>query len=208
MQRQTAKEVGRWVKRVEEKTLHANRLNIGPRLIMCFVFIILTMLGADAVVLWQFHLVHAQAERLNGIDQKLVTLLRVRTSLLAFYAGLEALAQTEDPGLLVTGAGPLRTAALEDLQRARSALSLLPSDLQQDPTILPTLHVIQSALPSQLEAITTLATSGDWRAVHLRLSNQVRPLESLISALVEKVDHEAATGPIGGRLQGICARRV
>ena len=93
--------------------------------------------------------------------------------------------------LLVTGAGPLRTAALEDLQRARSALSLLPSDLQRDPTILPTLHVIQSALPSQLEAITTLATSGDWRAVHLRLSNQVRPLESLISALVEKVDREA-----------------
>jgi len=27
--------------------------------------------------------------------------------------------------------------------------------------------------------------------VHLRLTNQVRPLESLTSALVEKVDHEA-----------------
>ena len=104
---------------------------------------------------------------------------------------MEGLAHTEDAGLLVTGAGPLRTAALEEMQRARTALSLLPSDLQRDPNILPTLQVIQSALPSQLEAITTLATSGDWRAVHLRLSNQVRPLESLTSALVEKVDHEA-----------------
>jgi len=191
MQRHTATEFGRWVKRAGEKTFHADRLNIGPRLILCFVFIILMMLGADAVVLWQFHSVQAQAERLNGIDQKLVALLHVHTSLLAFYAGLEALAQTEDASLLVTGAGPLRTAALEDMQRARSAISLLPSDLQQDATILPILDVIQSALPSQLEAVTTLATSGDWRAVHLRLANQVRPLESMTSALVERVDHEA-----------------
>ena len=192
MQRHTATEFGRLVKRVEEKTLHSARLNIGSRLIFCFVFIILVMLSADAVVLWQFHLVNAQGERLNGIDQKLVALLRVHTSLLAFYAGLEGLAQTQDASLLVTGAGPLGTAALEEMQRARTALSLLPSDLQRDPTVLPTLQVIQSALPPQLEAITTLAASGDWRALQLRLSNQVRPLETLTSALVEKVDHEAA----------------
>jgi PAS domain S-box-containing protein len=191
MQRHTATEFGRWVKGVEEKTFHADRLIIGHRLIVCFVFIILVMLGADAVVIWQFHVVQAQAERLNGIDQKLVALLHVHTSLLAFYAGLEALAQTEDASLLVTGGGPLRTAALEDMQRARSALSLLPSDNQLDPIVLSTLQVIHSALPSQLEAITTLATSGDWRAVHLRLANQVRPLESMTSALVERVDHDA-----------------
>src|SRR6266403_1352994 len=66
-----------------------------------------------------------------------------------------------------------------------------PFELQRDPTILPTLHAVQSALLWQPEAITALATSGDWRAVHLRLMNQVRPLESLTSELVEKVDHEA-----------------
>jgi PAS domain S-box-containing protein len=64
-------------------------------------------------------------------------------------------------------------------------------DPRRDPAVLPTLHVIQSALPSELEAITTLAASGDWRAVHLRLANQVRPLEDLASDLVEKVEHEA-----------------
>ena len=42
----------------------------------------------------------------------------------------------------------------------------------------------------KLEAIATLATSGDWRAVRLRLANQVAPLESLTSALVENVDRE------------------
>jgi PAS domain S-box-containing protein len=187
----TATELNRWVKSAEAKTLHAGRLNIGPRLILGFVFIILSMLAADAVVLWQFHLVRTQAERLNDIDQKLVAVLRVHSSLLAFHDRLDALADSEDAGGLVTEAGPLRTAVLEDIRRATSALSLLPLDLQQDPAILPTLHVIQSALPSQLEAVTTLAASGDWRAVHLRLENQVRPLESLTSRLVEKVDHEA-----------------
>jgi PAS domain S-box-containing protein len=192
MQRHTATEFGRLVKRVEEKTLHPARLNIGSRLILCFVFIILVMLGADAIVLWQFQVVHAQSERLNAIDQKLVTLLRVHASLLEFYAGLEAVAQTEDAGLLVKEAGALRTIALNDIQHAVSSFSLPQPDLERDPNFLPTLHVIQSSLTSQLETIIKLATSGDWRAVQLRLSNQVRPLESMTSELVEKVDRDAA----------------
>src|SRR6202140_2722287 len=179
-----------WVEYAEAKTLHAGRLNIGPRLILGFVFIILSMLAADAVILWQFHMIRIQAGRLNDVDQKLVAVLRVHTGLLAFHDQLEGLADAEDADRLLIEAGPLRTAVLEDIRRATSALSLAPFDPRRDPTILPTLHVIQSALPSELEAITTLATSGDWRAVHLRLAKEVTPLESLTSALVENVDHE------------------
>src|SRR5467141_5368588 len=187
----TATELNRWVKSAEAKTLHAGRLNIGPRLILGFVFIILSMLAADAVVLWQFHVVRTQAERLNDIDQKLVAVLRIHTSLLTFHDKLEAFAQSEDASRLETEAGPLRAAILEDTHRAMVALNLLPSELQRDPAIMPTLLTIQRALPPQLKAITTLATSGDWRAVRLRLANQVPPLESLTSALVEKVAYEA-----------------
>jgi PAS domain S-box-containing protein len=159
-------------------------------LTLCFVFIILSMLGGDAVVLWQFHLVRDQAERLNGFDQKLVAVLRVHTSLLAFHDRLEALADSEDAGQLVAEAGTLHTAFLSETQRAESALSFLPSDPRQDPSSLPTLEVIQSSLQSQLDAITSLATAGDWRAVHTRLATEVHPLESLTSSLVEKVDRE------------------
>jgi PAS domain S-box-containing protein len=187
----TATALNRWAKSADVKTLHAGRLNIGPRLIVGFVFIILSMLAADAVILWQFHLVRTQAERLNGIDQKLVAVLRVHTSLVAFHDLLEDLADSQDANRLVTEGGPLRVAVLEDITRAMSVLSRLPFDLQRDPTILPTLHAVQSALSWQPEAITTLANTGDWRAVHLRLTNQVRPLESLTSELVEKVDHQA-----------------
>src|SRR5882757_8115051 len=182
--------LNRRVKSSAERAVYAGRFNIGPRLILGFVFIILSMLAADAVVLWQFHLVRTQAERLNGIDQKLVAVLRVHTSLLVFRDRLEELTDSQDIGRLVAEGGFLRTAVLEDTRRAMSALSLPPFDPQRDPTILPTLHVIQSALPTQLEAITTLATSGDWRAAHLRLANEVTPLESLTATLVENVDHQ------------------
>jgi len=186
----TATGLNRWLKSAGEKTLHAGRLNIGPRLILGFVFIILAMLAADAVILWQFQMIRMQAGRLNDVDQKLVAVLRVHTGILAFHDRLDGLADAEDADRLLIEAGPLRTAVLEDIRRATSALRLAPFDPRRDPTILPTLHVIQSALPSELEAITTLATSGDWRAVHLRLTNQVRPLETLTSELVEKVDHQ------------------
>jgi PAS domain S-box-containing protein len=150
------------------------------------------MFAADAVILWQFHEVRIQAGRLNDIDLKLVAVLRVHTNMLAFHDRLDEFADDEDADRLVKEAGPLRTAVLEDIRRATRILNLPPFDPRRDPTILPTLHVIQSALPSELEAITTLATSGDWRAVHLRLAHEVRPLESLTSELVEKVDREVA----------------
>jgi PAS domain S-box-containing protein len=188
----TATRLNRWVESAESKTVHSGRLAIGSRLILGFLFIILSMLAADAIILWQFYVVRAQAMRLNDIDQKLVAVLHVHTGLLAFHDQLEGLADAEDAHRLLMEAGPLRTAVLEDIRRATNALSIPTSDPLRDPTILPTLRVIQSALPSQLEAITTLAASGDWRAVHLRLSNQVRPLEYLASALVEKVEHEAS----------------
>jgi PAS domain S-box-containing protein len=198
----TQKQLNRSATIADSKTLRAGRLNIGPRLILGFVLIIVSMLAADVVILWQFHLVRTQAERLNGIDQKLVAVLRVHTRLVTFHDRLEDLADSQDVSRLVTEGAPLRAAVLEDTNRAMSALTRLPSDLQRDPTILTTLHAVQSALLWQPEALTTLATSGDWRAVHLRLANQVRPLESLTSELVEKVDREA------GKEQAQTARNI
>ena len=106
MGRPTGTGWSRWLKSAEARTRSVGRLNIGPRLILGFVFIILSMLVADAVVLWQFHVVRTQAGRLNDIDQSLVSVLRVQSSLLAFYDRLDALADAEDAGRLVTEAAP------------------------------------------------------------------------------------------------------
>jgi nitrogen fixation/metabolism regulation signal transduction histidine kinase len=183
-------ELARLANQAGEKTFHLRRLNIGPRLTLGFALIILAMLAGSAVLLWQFHLVRVQSERLSGVDQELIAVLQVHTNLMSLYERLDALAQSENAAGLLTEAESLRDTLLEDTQHSRNALSRLPSEVQLEPTLLPTLEAIQGDLPPQLDAITALAKSGDWEAVRLRLANEVRPLESRTSALVQSVDRE------------------
>jgi PAS domain S-box-containing protein len=164
------------------------RLNIGPRLLVCFVLIILSMLAGDALVLWQFQIVRLQAQRLKDYDEELVAVLRVHANLLAVHEKLEAVANIEDAGRLIAEVGPLHKTFVEDAERARSVLHSLPASIQSDPSILSTLEVVDRTLESQFEEISDLATVGDWSAVRLRLTNQVHPLEVLTSNLVERVN--------------------
>ena len=168
------------------------RLNIGPRLALCFVLIIVAMLIGDAIVLWQFQTVRNQAGRLNGYDQEFVAVLRVHESLLSFHDKLEALADDQDPVRMANEAVPLGQAFVNDTQSAKAILASLPAGIQADSSILPTIEIVRRTLQSQLEEMTELAVNRDWNAVHRRITNQVRPLEFLTSSLVEKVDREIA----------------
>ena len=165
------------------------RLDIGPRLTLCFVVIILLMLGGNGLLLWQFHLVRAQEARVTGVGQELIAVLRFQTDLLSFHARLDELAQSENIDRLTKEAEPLAAVLREDAERTRGALTHLSAEAHLDPTLLPTLEAIESALPSQLDAITALATAGDWHAVRLRLANEKKPLEAQTSALVRNIDH-------------------
>jgi PAS domain S-box-containing protein len=167
------------------------RLNIGPRLVLCFVLIILSMFAGDAVVLWQFQIAQLQAARLKGYNEELVSVLRVHSNLLVFHDSLEALANDEDAPRLASEAKRLTGVFAEDTQRVRNALSFLPPGAEPD-SILPTLEIVQRTLASQMEEITDLAALGQWNTVRLRIANQVRPLEFLTSALAEKVDREVS----------------
>jgi len=179
-----------WAKKAGESTFHLHRFNIGPRLTLCFLCIILALLVGNAVSLWQFHLARTQADRLSGVDQELIAVLQAHTSLMSFYERLDVLADSEDTGQLVREVEAVRKAVLQESQRSRDALSRLPPEVQLDPALLPTLLSIQDSLPAELEAITALARSNEWGAVRLRLTNQVRPLESRSSDLVENIDRE------------------
>jgi PAS domain S-box-containing protein len=179
-----------WAKKVSESTFHLHRFNIGPRLTLCFFLIILALLVGNAVSLWQFHLARTQADRLNGVDQELIAVLQAHTSLMSFYERLDAFTHSENTGQLVREVEALRNAILQEGRRSRDALSRLPAGVQLDPALLPTLLSIEDTLPAELEAITALAQSNEWDAVRLRLANQVRPLESRSSELVESIDRE------------------
>jgi PAS domain S-box-containing protein len=168
------------------------RLNIGPRLTIGFGIIVLAMLIANAVLLWQLHQGRAQAERLSGVDQELIGVLQAHVDLMSFYERLDLLAQSRNAALLVNEAQALRNALIVDRQHSADVFSHLPPEVRLDPTLLPTLEAIQEALPAQLEAVVDLAKSNEWEAVRLRLANQVRPLESTSSALVENISRQVA----------------
>ena len=171
-------------------TRFLRRLNIRPRLNLCFAFIIMAMLAGNAVLLWQFNRARAQAERLTRVDQKFIAVLQAHINLVQFHERLDALADSDDSPLAVSALEALRREVDDGSRRSKDALSRLPVETPSDATSLPTLIAIQDILPAQLEAVTALAGSGDRRAVRLRLTNQVRPLEALSSSLVDALDRD------------------
>jgi PAS domain S-box-containing protein len=169
------------------------RLAIGPRLVLCFALIILSMLVGDVIVLWQFHTVRAQAERLNDYDEELVTVLNVYSDLLRFRDALESLAKAKSAERLKFETQSMNAAFAEDVLLARNALLAVQSEDVSDPTNLPTLAIVQSTLRSQTASMIDLAEADDWQALQSRLANKSRPLEFNASALAERVNREVKT---------------
>jgi PAS domain S-box-containing protein len=166
------------------------RVNIHRRLTLCFVFVIVLMLVGNGVLLWQLHLIRVQVERLNGVNEELIEVLRVHTGLLSFYERLGVLARSEDSARLLKESATLRKGLLDDAQRTLAAFYHLPPEMEVDQTVLPTLESIERTLPSHLDAIAAAAASGEWDAVRFRIERQVQPLESLSSELVKDVTRE------------------
>jgi PAS domain S-box-containing protein len=177
-----------WTRKIGEKILSIHRLNIGRRLTLGFVSIIFLMFAGNAILLWEFGQAEVQAERLGGVDQELIAVQQAHIGLMSFYERLDMLAQSKNTSLLVSEVEALRDAHLEGSRRSQNAISRLPQEVQTDPTLLPTLMAIQDSLPAQLDAIIVLAKASEWEAVHLRLTNQLRPLEARSAALVENID--------------------
>jgi PAS domain S-box-containing protein len=183
------------LKREQVRTeMNRLRLNIGPRLVLCFALIIVLMFAGDVIVLWQFHIVQAQAARLDEFDEELVTVLRVHSDVLKLRDTLESLVNAKNSDRLKSETQTMTEALAEDMGSAKSALSAVHSDnASADPAILPTLAVVQSNLQSETASVIDLAETNDWNALQVRLDNQLRPLEFSISALVERVDREVKT---------------
>src|ERR1700722_6797330 len=163
------------------------RLNIHRRLALSFIFVIVMMLVGIGVLLWQLHLIRAQVERLNGVNEELIEVLHVHTGLLSVYERLGVLARSEDSARLLKESVTLRAGLLDDAKRTLGVFNHLPPEVKVDQTVLPTLESIERTLPSHLDAIKALAASGEWEAVRIRIEVQVQPLESLSSELVKDV---------------------
>jgi C4-dicarboxylate-specific signal transduction histidine kinase len=177
------------------------RLNIGPRLVLCFALIIVSMLAGDLAILWQFHIVQSQAERLNAYDEELASVLRVHSDMLKSRDELESLAAAKNADRMNAGAQRMNEAFAEDTRRAQGALLAVHSDDAFGSTILPTLTVVQSTLQSLTGSMIGLAEADDWNAAQSRLANEIRPLELSTATLVERVDREVKEEQARGALR-------
>ncbi len=174
------------------KPSDANYFHSGPRLTITFAVLIALILGGNGLLVWQFRIARLETDRLTGANQQLILVLRLRENLLIFHQRLDELAQSRDARRLVTEGETLRKTLLEQTERMKTAVTHLPAEAHVNPDFLPTLQAIEIPLGSQLEAITALATSGDWEAVRLRLARELEPTEALTSALVKSIDQETS----------------
>src|SRR5260370_2869485 len=143
-------------KRARMKSPDLSSLDIGPRLTLTFALLIALILGGNGLLVWQFHIARLQTNRLTGVSQQLIAVLRLQESLLSFHQRLNELAQSTDAHRLVTEAGPLRTALLEQTRQTRNTLAYLPYEFRVDPAFLTALDTIEITLPSQLQDVPAL----------------------------------------------------
>ncbi len=168
-----------------------NRFSIGRRLALCFVGIFVLLLAVNGILLWQFHSAQVRADRrLTGVSLELIAALNLQSSLQSFNDRLDRVAQSQDAVLLRQESGSLRDMILDSVQDARNAITHLPPEVRLYPTLVLTLLAIESTLPSQLESLNSLAASGDWSALRLRLANEKQPLDAETSMLVKSITRE------------------
>ena len=179
-------------KTIRGRTPYLSRFNIGPRLTACFLLIISFFVVGRVLLVYQLYLLRKQADRLVAVDQELIAVLRFQTGLHGFYNRLNDLAEAENKDELLAETETLRKSLDQDTKRTEEFFRRAPSGTKLNSLVFPTIESVQSALPSQLEAISGLAKSGDWVAIRQRLLYQVRPLEILSSDLVKSVDEEVA----------------
>src|SRR5262249_43737980 len=98
------------------------RLKIGPRLALGFVFIILLMLGMNAILLWQLNVIRGATAHLGSIDRKVALVFGVHTALVASYDRLERAVQSKDADRMVPEVDSLRSSLASESAKARDGL--------------------------------------------------------------------------------------
>lgn len=170
------------------KSPEGSYLSIDRRLTLTLAVLIALILGGNGLVILQFERARFETDRLTGVSQQLIAVLRLQDGLLSFHQRLNELAQSKNAGRLEAEAKTLRKTILEQAQQTKRALAYLPSEFLVDPSFLTALDAFGTNLPSQLEDITGLAMAGDWEAVRLRLDNESKIMETTTSELVKSIN--------------------
>jgi PAS domain S-box-containing protein len=167
-----------------------SKVDIKTRLTVCFVLIIALMSVGTGILLWQSNVMRTQANRLKEMDEQFMEVQRVRSLVLLFRNESEQLVATQNLARLQQEALALRNRLNDSLRQTQTVFRGIEPNNILDPTVLPTLVTIQGLLPSQVDSLTTLASVGDWEALHQRMGQPLEPLESLSAELVDTASRD------------------
>jgi PAS domain S-box-containing protein len=165
-------------------------LSIRSRLTACFVLIVLLMIGADAVAVWQYRQIEAAAGRVSETDRIFDAVVRVHLDVYSFRDRMTELANSHDIRQFSSQAAAIRQSFIQRVDYAAQLLRANP-DIEQDVHVSYALESLRVTLLSQLDTEVQLATAGEWSAVQLRATIEVPSLIEFSSSLVETVDEEA-----------------
>ena len=163
--------------------------SIRERLIVCFVLIVLLIMAADAVAVWQFRQISAASERLSNADQTSHAVVRVHLDVDTFRDSMVALASSHDAEQFSSEAASIRRTFLRDLDQAEQVLRATP-DVERDTTVSGALESLRMTLLSQVDTAVQLAAAGEWSAIGSRMATQIPALIDYSSSLVERVDQQ------------------
>src|SRR5246500_4146074 len=93
-------------------------LSIRLRLIACFVVIVVLMIAADAVAVWQYWQIEAPAQRVSKSDQISHAVVRVHLDVDTFRDSMATLASSHDARQFSGEAASIRRTFLRDLDQA------------------------------------------------------------------------------------------
>jgi signal transduction histidine kinase len=172
------------------KSPNAYGFNIGRGLALIMALLVALILGGNGLVIYQFKRAQLQTDRLTGVSQQLIAVLRLQETLRTFHQQLLELAASKDAHRLATEAEPLRAELQKQTQQTRSTLAYLPPDFHVDPAFLTALDTIEVTLPFQLDDIAALASTGDWEMVRIRLDSELKRIEGTTSDHVQSIDRE------------------
>src|SRR6202158_1141141 len=165
-------------------------LSIRVHLIACFILILVLMIAADSVAVWQYWQIDAPAQRVSKTDQLSDAIVRVHLDVYSVRDRMVALASSHDTRQFSSEVAATRRSFLERVDHAEQMLSATP-DIEQDAPISEALESLRVTLLSQLATAVRLATAGETSAVQLRAAIEIPALIEFSSSLVERVDEEA-----------------
>jgi signal transduction histidine kinase len=167
-----------------------NAFRVGRRLTLTLALLIALILAGNGLVILQFVKARIQTDRLTGVSQQLIAVLRLQESLLSFHHQLNELAYSKDAQRLITEVQPLRTTLLEQAKETRRTLDYLPAEFRVDPAFLTALNTIEITLPLQLQDISALAAVGDWDVIRIHVDDELKRIEATTSAHVNSIDRD------------------